>query len=257
MSRARLIAAALLPLLAAGCLATKRDLQDLRTEMQAQRSSEEAMLRDVLRRMEAMMDSLGDQEVRTRGDFNNRLSAIERQLVQIQELTGQGQRQLNQLREEIARRDEEARRQAAAEAAARRDSAAGGDGGGDAVNPQETYDAALAALRRGSAAAARAGFEEFLEAAPGHRLAADAQFYIGESYATGRDPARAVTAFERVVELYPTSARAPAALLRIGRIELERGNRTAARTRFNRVVSAYPRSPEAAEAQRELTRLRS
>jgi TolA-binding protein len=175
-----------------GCLATQRDIQDLRAQMQQDRASQEQLLRDVLRRNQALLDSLTDQNVRLRGDVSTRLVAIERQLVQIQELTGQGQQQLTQLRQQIATREEEARRARAAAAEAARnappaapDSAADAPAGGDDGNAQEMYDAALGALRRGSVNAARAGFEEFLRAAPGHPRAADAQFNIGEAYAGG------------------------------------------------------------------------
>lgn len=255
---------ALLPLLVipllGGCLATQRDIQDLRAQMQQDRGSQEALLRDVLRRNQALLDSLTDQNVRLRGDVSTRLVAIERQLVQIQELTGQGQQQLTQLRQQLARREEEARRAAEAAAQAARTPVAGdsaadapaeepAEGGADA---QAMYDAAAAALRRGSVSAARAGFEEFLRASPTHPRAADAQYGIGETYAQGRNLDRAVDAYNRVVEAYPTSPRAPAALLRIGRIEAGRGNRTQARARFSRIVADYPRSPEAADARREL-----
>jgi tol-pal system protein YbgF len=257
MRRAALVMLAV-PLLG-GCLATQRDIQDLRAQMQRDQSSQEQLLRDVLRRNQALLDSLTDQNVRLRGDVSTRLVAIERQLVQIQELTGQGQQQLAQLRQQIATREEDARRarDAAAEAApppaAAADSADDAPAGG-AGDPaaQEMYDAALGALRRGSVNAARAGFEEFLRAAPGHPRAADAQFNIGEAYAGGRNLERAIEAYGRVVDTYPTSPRAPAALLRIGRIEAGRGNRTQARARFNRIVADYPRSPEAADARREL-----
>ncbi len=243
-----------------GCLATQRDIQELRTQMRQDRASQEELLRDVLRRNQALLDSLTDQNVRLRGDVSTRLVAIERQLVQIQELTGQGQQQLTQLRQQIATREEEARRARAAAAEAARnappaaapDSAADAPAGGGDGNAQEMYDAALGALRRGSVNAARAGFEEFLRAAPGHPRAADAQFNIGEAYAGGRNLERAIEAYGRVVDTYPTSPRAPAALLRIGRIEAGRGNRTQARARFNRIIADYPRSPEAADASREL-----
>jgi tol-pal system protein YbgF len=261
MRRAALVLLAV-PLLG-GCLATQRDIQDLRAQMQRDRGNQEQLLREVLRRNQALLDSLTDQNVRLRGDVSTRLVGIERQLVQIQELTGQGQQQLTQLRQQIATREEEARRarEAAAEAArnapppssAAADSAADAPaGGGDDANAQQMYDAALGALRRGSVNAARAGFEEFLRAAPGHPRAADAQFNIGEAYAGGRNLERAIEAYGRVVDTYPTSPRAPAALLRIGRIEAGRGNRTQARARFNRIIADYPRSPEAADARREL-----
>ena len=258
MRRAALAIVAL-PLVT-GCLATQRDIQDLRTQMQADRTSQEALLRDVLRRNQALLDSLTDQNVRLRGDVSTRLVAIERQLVQIQELTGQGQQQLTQLRQQLARREEEARRAEAAAAAARTaaqadsadDAPAGGSSEEAGGGAQEMYDAALGAFRRGSMNASRAGFEEFLRAAPGHPRAADAQFYVGETYAQGRNLERAIEAYNKVVDTYPTSPRAPAALLRIGRLEAGRGNRTQARARFNRIIADYPRSPEAADARREL-----
>jgi tol-pal system protein YbgF len=253
MSRIKLAASlAIVPLLA-GCFATKQDMEDLRLEMQSSRTAQEQQIRRLIDRTEAMLDSLATQNNRLRGDLANRLVQIERQLVQIQELSGQSQAQLTELRRQINQRAEEARRAAeAAQAAA--DTT--GEGGGEDASPEDAqalYDAALGAYRRGSMSTARQGFEEFLRAAPGHRQAADAQFYVGETYA--REPERAIAAFDRVLERYPDSQRAPTALLRIGKIELERGNRTQARARFNQLVRAYPRSESATEARRELQRL--
>lgn len=252
MIRRFLLVAALLPF-AAGCVATKQDVEELRLDMAAQRAQQDSLFRTLIARTEAMLDSLSDQNVRLRGDFANRLLAIDRQLVQIQELSGQNQAQLAGLRQQIEQSATEARRAQEASAAAARDGAEGGDEeGGD---PQELYDAALGALRRGSVGTARSGFEELLRASPQHRLAPDAQYNIGQSYEQGREPANAITAYARVVELYPTSPRAPAALLRMGRLELGRGNRTQARTHFNAVVSRYARSTEAGEARTELQRM--
>lgn len=244
MSARLLVAALLLPLLGA-CVATKQDVQELRLDMAAQRAAQDSLVRGLVRRTEAMLDSLSRQNGRMRGDLSNRLLAIERQLVQIQELSGANQSQLAALRRQIDERAAEARRQ---EAAPQDD----GGGGGDA---DELYEAALAALRRGSVGTARAGFEEFIRGNPQHRMAPDAQFNIGQSYETGDDPGAAVAAYGRVVELYPTSPRAPAALLRMGRVELGRGNRAEARARFNQVVQRYPRAPEAGEARTELQRM--
>jgi tol-pal system protein YbgF len=250
MRRRILLLAALLPL--GACVATKQDVEELRLDMAAQRAQQDSLFRTLIARTEAMLDSLSDQNVRLRGDFANRLLAIDRQLVQIQELSGQNQAQLAGLRQQIEQSATEARRAQEAAAAAARDEAGGEEEGGD---PQELYDAALGALRRGSVGTARTGFEEFLRANPEHRLAPDAQYNIGQSYEQGREPASAITAYARVVELYPTSGRAPAALLRMGRLELGRGNRTQARTHFNAVVSRYARSTEAGEARTELQRM--
>ncbi|HEX8392872.1 MAG TPA: tol-pal system protein YbgF [Longimicrobium sp.] len=252
----RAAVAALLALLpaAGACVATKQDIRDLQLGMATQQARQDSMVRALISRTELMLDSLSDQNVRLRGDLANRLLAIDRQLVQIQELSGQNQAQLGQLRTQIDRAAEEARRQqAAAQQSASGNNAESADE--DSGDPQQLYDAANAALRRGSITTARAGFEEFLRANPEHRLAADAQFNIGQSYETGRDNGAAITAYGRVLELYPTSPRAPAALLRMGRLELARGSRGEARLRFNAVIARYPRSPEATEARTELQRL--
>lgn len=242
--RGRLVLAAALIGVLAGC-ATKRDVQDLQLAMDAQRMHQDSMFRVLIGRTEAMLDSISRQNVRVRGDLSTRLLAIERQLVQIQELSGQNQAQLGQLRRQIEERTAEVRAQEQAGAAA-----AGGAG-----DPGELYDAATQALRRGSVASARAGFEQFVEEFPEHRLAPDAQFAIGQSYDQEEDVDGAVVAYGRVVELFPTSGRAPAALLRMGRLEAGRGNRSEARERFNQVVQRYPRSPEVADARSELQRL--
>jgi tol-pal system protein YbgF len=248
-----ILAAAILPLLA-GCVATKRDLEDLRFELQTSRAAQQEQMDRLIRRIEAQLDSMELRNNRLRGDISNRLVAIERQLVQIQELSGQSQAQLTELRRQINQRAEEARRAAEAEQAADTTDGGGGEAGGaTADQAQEVYDAALGAFRRNSLSTARSGFEEFLRVAPRHRLAADAQFYIGETYA--REPDRAVESFERVVEQYPSSSRAPTALLRIARIEAERDNRDEARARYNQILRAYPRSPEAEQARTALARL--
>ncbi|HEU4884003.1 MAG TPA: tol-pal system protein YbgF [Longimicrobium sp.] len=252
MKRRILLLAALLPL--GACVATKQDVEQLRLDMASQRAQQDSLFRVLIARTEAMLDSLSDQNVRLRGDFANRLLAIDRQLVQIQELSGQNQAQLAGLRQQIEQSAAEARRAQEAAAAAARDDANGG-GGDEGGDPQELYDASLGALRRGSVGTARTGFEEFLRANPQHRLAPDAQYNIGQSYEQGRETASAITAYARVVELYPTSGRAPAALLRMGRLELGRGNRTQARTHFNAIVSRFARSPEATEARTELQRM--
>ena len=253
--RARTLFAALLLPLATACVATKQDVEELRLDMAQQRVQQDSIFRILVRRTEAMLDSLSHQNVRTRGDMSNRLLAIERQLVQIQELSGANQAQLSELRRQIEQRaaEERRRQQEAADAAA--DASPSSGGTAEAGDPTELYEAAQAALRRGSVGTARAGFEEFLRANPQHRLAADAQYNIGQSWEQGREQANAITAYGRVVELYPTSGRAPAALLRMGRLELGRNNRTEARARFNAIVQRYARSPEATDARAELQRL--
>jgi tol-pal system protein YbgF len=242
MKRYLLVAVALIPLMA-GC-ATKRDLQDLRMEVDSLRQAQSVMLRDLQRQNQQILDSLVSQNTRLRGDIAGRFTDLDRQMVQIQELTGQSQRRLTELREQINRREEAFTMANGSTTAA-----------APAGNPDEMYNAALAALRRGSHSTARAGFQEFLRAFPQHSLASEAQFHIGESFQESREPVRALEAYGRVLELYPNAPKAPTALYRAGLIEVERGNRDAARTMFNQVVTAYPRSVEAPLARDQIQRL--
>jgi tol-pal system protein YbgF len=232
-----LLVAVLLPALA-GC-ATKRDLRDLRTEIDELRTAQAGLLREIQQQNRQILDSLTHHNTRMRGDVANRFTEVERQLVQIQELTGQSQRRLQDLRDQVSRREET------------------GVGGGavPAAPPEEIYNAALAALRRGSHTTARMGFEELLRSYPQHELAADALFHVGESFQEGNDPVRALEAYGRVLEQHPNSPRAPTALYRAGLIERQRGNADRARTMFNQVLNAYPRSPEVALAREQLQQM--
>ncbi len=254
------LAAALLLLPLLGACATKRDVRDLRDEMQSMRAAQDSALREMQRENRLMLDSIAAMEQRTRGDVANRFLQVDRQLVQIQELTGQGQQRLAEMREQLdLRQRQEAQRQAADSAARTRassdTSSSSGASSGDVPAAGELFETSLRSLRRGSFQTARAGFQEFLRAYPQHRQAADAQFYVGETHNEAKEVAPALQAYARVVQLYPTSARAPTALYRAGTIESGRGNRTEARALFERITRAYPQSPEAPLAREQVQRL--
>ena len=88
------------PLFLAGC-ATKRDLRDLQAELRNQRLQEE----QAMARMHAQtQDSLRAQAeglFQLRGQLMTQLISIQEQLVTIQELTGQNQRNVALLREQL------------------------------------------------------------------------------------------------------------------------------------------------------------
>ena len=281
------VAAVLLPALG-GCLATKQDLETLRTQIDADRAADRAaqqrQIDQLIARTQAVLDSLSIQNGRMRAEMANRLTALDRQLVQISALGGQSQQQIRDLQRQIEQRAAEAREAAAASQPSapaadpvpddpparptttptrpRADSARTTPArpqtptrprGEGAPTGDEAYDAALGAFRRGSLATAREGFQEFLRIAPSDDRAPDAQFYVGETYS--RDPDAAIAAYQRVVDRWPSSARAPMALLRIARLQIARGERTEARAKLNQILRSYPRSDEAEEARTQLSRL--
>src|SRR5213078_85477 len=119
-----------------------------------------------------------------------------------------------------------------ARAAARHGTGGWGGGGGRAgrrpagPGPNQMYDLSLQQFRRGSLATARIGFREFLRVFPTHEHAADALFYVGETWA-GENTDSAAAVYQQVVKTYPNSSRAPAALYKLGLLAEQRSDKAA------------------------------
>lgn len=247
-----LVAAGLVAVPLAGC-ATKRDLRDLRSEIVALQARQDSIYRLLAEQHQVVLDSVraGTEIVlRVRGELGHQLLQMEQQLVQIQELTGQSQRRLAELRQDLELRN----RQFEAGTTVQRPSEPAQQLGGDVA---EMYRAGVEKLREGSTTTARAVFQEIVQRHPTHELAPDAQYQLAETYVAERDYEQALREFERVIELFPGSSRAPAALYRAGLIAEERGNISRARDYFNRVRAGYPTSDEArlaADKLRDLPR---
>jgi tol-pal system protein YbgF len=242
MMRRLLVAALLLPI-AGGC-ATKRDLQDLQTEIGEMRAAQERLLREIQQQNETILDSMSVQGVRLRGDFANQLIQLERQLVQIQELTGQGQQRIAQLQEDLRRR-EEAQRQAQQSLTA-----------ADVGDADELFESAEGALERGSLATAKTAFSEFVSAYPQHPRTPAARLFLGNILRQENAKDEALAEYTRIWELHPNVPEAAAALYAASQIERENGNTERARTMLNQLTAAYPTSPEAGVARVELRQLR-
>src|SRR5579862_8629191 len=160
------------------------------------------------------------------------------QLIQIQELTGQSQRRLQELRAGL-----EVQRGTFSQPAQPGQSQAGPpvgaattgvdsgrttgtppaattatapSGGAGTPGPNELYQLALDQLRRGSTGAARTALSDLLTRYPNADVAPDAQFYIADSYDREGNTAAADSVYQLVVQRYPSSERAPTALYKHG-----------------------------------------
>jgi len=98
-------------------------------------------------------------------------------------------------------------------------------------------------------------FSDFVKKYPQSSLAANAQYWLGESYYVSQKNAEALAAFDKLVKDYPDSAKMPGALYKIGRIHASSGDRKKAGEALNRVVKEYPDSPAASLARDQLNRL--
>jgi TolA-binding protein len=202
--------------------------------------------------------SLRVQIARITGDLSGELYSIQQQLVQVQELTGQSQQRLTELRTQLEARGEQIAEQAPATPgvvpAAPADSAAGGAPAPGGPTPDQVYQASLQQLRRGSVNTARTGFRELLRLAPQSAHAADAVYFIGESFAA-ESPDSAARYYQQVVDRYAASPRAATALYKLGLLAEGRRDVAAARGFYQRVVQGYASSDEAALARDRLRTL--
>ena len=123
------------------------------------------------------------------------------------------------------------------------------------ASEQATYEAGMAALRGGNHDKAVASFQEVVTNYPNGDLAANAQFWIGESYYTKGDLEGAVVAYRKVLGDWPNSRKAPDAMVKLG-FSLSDLRRTGeARSTLEEVVRKYPGTNAAQLATDRLKRL--
>jgi tol-pal system protein YbgF len=124
-----------------------------------------------------------------------------------------------------------------------------------APGPEAGYQAAFDSLKAGRYPEARAGFEAFLVAYPGHELASNAQYWLGEVFYVERDYEAALAAFGKVLSTVPQARKAPDALLKSGYCHYELKRYPAARSALSRVTADYAGTPAARDAAARLARM--
>lgn len=232
-------------------------LQEFRAEAaradSARAAELDSSLAGVIALLEAVDDSLTSRQNQARrmhAETRADMIDVQRQLVQIQELTGQSQQRLTELRRQLERRDLQPVAVGPGRQPRPGDAAAVVPG---LPPPDELFSLSLSQLRRGSPGAARAGFSQFLQAYASHERAPDAQYFIGEAWASA-DADSAAAAYNAVVADYPDSPRAPASLYKLGLLAEQQGDASVARVFFERVLAGYPRSEEAELVRDRLNR---
>ena len=231
------------------------EVADLKDQLSGATAARKAQVDSVLGVIAVLQQALAAQQaylVQMRGDLRTDLLSVQQQLVTIQELTGQSQQRLTELRSRI---EAQARQPVpTVDTTAPAGAPVGPSGNVAGPGPDQMYDLSLQQYRRGSLATARVGFREFLRVYATDPRAADALFFVGETFAPeNADSAAAV--YQQVVKAYPNSARAPSALYKLGLLAESRSEKATARTYYQRVVAGYPRSDEANLARDKLQRL--
>jgi len=248
--------APLAALVLAGCLASKTDIAVLQTDLRTMRaetargdSARRAQVDQVLAQLTRTNDSvraISARLAKLQGDVANEHYQMSREIIQLQELSGQSTRRLQELRGAL-----EERAPAAAQPVAPGDTARAVA----APGPGQLFQSSLDQLRRGSISVARGGFEELLRAYPTYEDAPEAMVYIAETYAAERNQVAADSVYGLVVQRYPRSPKAATALYKRAQILRSAGQAAAARAALERIVREYPRSDEAALAREQLRTL--
>lgn len=117
------------------------------------------------------------------------------------------------------------------------------------------YQAAFDALKDGRYAEATTSFQAFLQQFPQGQYAANALYWLAESYYVVRDFPNAMSQFQRVLDEHPASSKSPDALLKIGFVHYEQGEMAKARQVLEKVKADYPNTTAAALAEQRLLRL--
>jgi tol-pal system protein YbgF len=277
-------------LTAGACFATRQDVQLLQNDLGTMRTEQVrldslrgAQLDRVVATLGGVNDSLravSGRLGRFQADVQGELYNLGQQLITIQELTGQSQRRLQELRAGLEERSPGTLPPAGAGPAPAPAGGAGappaagavtpaapatggavpapasGPAGPAGPGPNQLYQLSLDQLRRGSASTARSGFEDLLRQYPTSDLAPDAQFYVAESWASSGNSAAADSAYLLVTTRYPASPRSATALYKHALIQLQQGRVTQGRAALDEVVRKYPRSDEAELARERLRALR-
>lgn len=259
----RLVLAPVVILTTGACFATREDLRIVHTDLKAMQAdrvaADSAILRLIeqvtldLARVSAVVATISDSSNtnsitlnRLRNDSREDLQAIARQLLMIQELTGQSQRRILELRSEMEQRAAELATPTPPDSARPIGSAAAVP---PPPGPAQLYQMGQDQLRRGSVSAARTVFTQLLTAHPTSDLAPQALYGIAESWADEGNGQNADSVYALVVERYPRSEQSPNALYKRASAARSTGQTDQATVLYRQIVAQYPRSDAALLAQ--------
>jgi tol-pal system protein YbgF len=244
-------------------MATRTDIDQLRDEIntvRAESASADSLraiqLVQVLRAVREMSDTLatlGTRINRVRAESEGALREVRRGIVQMQDVAGQSEQRLQQMRAALEERSRTRAAPASPPAPGdttnpRSDSAVVDSGPG----PNQLFQIGRDQLSRGANSSARSAFADLLSKYPQSELAADAQFYIAEAYAAEGKVAAADSAYAAVLSNHPTSPRAATALYKRAIAQQRAGRTTTARRLFNDLIKQFPDSDEAELARERL-----
>lgn len=122
-------------------------------------------------------------------------------------------------------------------------------------NAEQAYQQALNLLQRGRYPEAATALEQFVSTYPGSPYAANATYWLGETYYVSRQYDKARNAFQTVTQRYQGSDKVPDAWLKIGFVYYEQEQWQKARQALQQVLANYPGTNAAQLAQARLKKM--
>ncbi|MBC2861065.1 tol-pal system protein YbgF [Stappia sp. 28M-7] len=119
----------------------------------------------------------------------------------------------------------------------------------NSASPRASYDSAYSMIMAGDYAGAEAGFKDFLQQHPNDPLAANAQFWLGESLYARKQYRDAADAFLKSYTDYPDSSKVTDSLLKLGLSLKGIGQKDAACATFSELLTKYPGAPTSIRAE--------
>lgn len=122
--------------------------------------------------------------------------------------------------------------------------------------PDSIYMKALETFKAGDMPAARDLFQKFLELSPHHELAANAFYWIGETFYSEKNYEQAILSFQDVIKNYPQKEKTPAAMLKQAMAFRAIKDGKSAKFVLKKLVEGFPKTEEAKKARELLKELR-
>ena len=118
--------------------------------------------------------------------------------------------------------------------------------------PEAIYQQGLDAMKAGEVGKARELFTKFLDQNPKNKLAANAHYWLGETYYSEKNFEQAILEFQEVIKNFPEKDKVPAAMLKQGMAFKEMGDSKSSLYIYKKLTEEFPKSEEAKIAKEKL-----
>jgi tol-pal system protein YbgF len=122
--------------------------------------------------------------------------------------------------------------------------------------PEALYQKGLDTFKNGDLQKARELLAKFIELYPSHELAANAHYWLGETYYGEKKYDQAVLEFQEVIKNFPGKEKVPAAMLKQGMAFKELGDVKSARYLYKKLIEEFPAANETKTAKEKLKELK-